>query len=154
MSSPTYLPTSVTRFGYLRKSLLQILLQKQSKYFGTFWAFLKNPHLKVKTAVPTFWATFGEIWLLFILYLVTLSPYLFRSCCQIKKIVFLLIILRFWCKNCFETRRFKLSKRRCCCCCCCCRCCCCYIQFRGFLERLQSYRPNSICPDRQGILLI
>ena len=41
----TYLPTSVTRFGYLRKSLLQILLQKQSKYFGTFWAFLKNPHL-------------------------------------------------------------------------------------------------------------
>ena len=53
---------SVTRLGEFESSLCETLLQKNTKYLESFWALLKRVTFKVKTAVATFWASFGEIW--------------------------------------------------------------------------------------------
>ena len=55
---------SVARLGDFRKFLATTLLATEAQMIGNFWAILKTS-LLCKTALTTFWATFGKIRLLF-----------------------------------------------------------------------------------------
>ena len=66
--SKSSLVTSVTRLGDFFKLLgNKCFHKKEPKYLVTFGAILKYTTLKVKTALATFWATFGKMGLHWIL---------------------------------------------------------------------------------------
>ena len=61
------LATSVTKLGHFWKVLASIFFTKVSQIFGNFLVYFVKQHFdKVKTAMDAFWATFGDIGLLFI----------------------------------------------------------------------------------------
>ena len=47
---------------FFESSWQQKFYQKKPKWLATFWAILKKPHSYVKTALSTFWTTFGKNW--------------------------------------------------------------------------------------------
>ena len=57
---------SVTRFGDFLKFLATKFLAKEAQMIGNFLGYFEKPHSYVKTALATFWATFGKNYLLLI----------------------------------------------------------------------------------------
>ena len=56
---------SVTRLGDFWKLVATKSLTKVAQIIGNFLGYFEKTHSYVKTAVATFWATFGIIWATF-----------------------------------------------------------------------------------------
>ena len=56
---------SVTRLGDILKFRMKYFVSKVAQMYSDFWAILKNIPFQIKTALATFWLTFGKIWATF-----------------------------------------------------------------------------------------
>ena len=63
--SDLYLVVSVTRLGNFFKLLARKFLAKEAQMIVNFLDYFEKTHSWVKTALSTFWSTFGKIGLLF-----------------------------------------------------------------------------------------
>ena len=63
--SDLYLVVSVTRLGNFLKLLARKFLAKEAQMIVNFLDYFEKTHSWVKTALSTFWSTFGKIGLLF-----------------------------------------------------------------------------------------